>query len=239
MFRLHALSFYQLTRSYCSKFTLLVEPIYHDALYTTVKQNIIFDSPGLMLIGVSWAWAIALKLIRFVSDDPRDIASILRLGTVQRQVEWTVPLLYPWLSGVCPAMGFATFLPDRKADLERKMQQAIDIAYPPQPQRPDYQSQPQRAVHPSQSHHSTSFQPPHGTYAPPPQRVVCPPQHHNGVFLPQPPPAVYPPQPQQAINPPQSQHSMFLPQSPPTGYSSHPPNAIIYASRSQHDVYKR
>ncbi len=53
------------------------DPISYDALSTNnMKMNTIFTAPGLVLVGVSWSWAVALKLVRYEKHDPHDIASV-------------------------------------------------------------------------------------------------------------------------------------------------------------------
>ncbi|KAJ3522580.1 hypothetical protein NM688_g8854 [Phlebia brevispora] len=58
-----------------------VDPIYNDAVHPqNVSMNTVYSSNGLVLVGVTWAWAVALKLVRYQKDDPTDIAAILALG---------------------------------------------------------------------------------------------------------------------------------------------------------------
>ena len=54
-----------------------------------IKLNTIYSSPGLALIGVSWSWAVALKLVRYQKDDPADIAAILRFASQMKGYRWT------------------------------------------------------------------------------------------------------------------------------------------------------
>ena len=59
----------------------MVDPIYNDAVTpANATQNTVFTSQGLVVIAVSWSWAVALKLVRYKKDDPMDIAAILELG---------------------------------------------------------------------------------------------------------------------------------------------------------------
>ncbi len=120
------------------------DPISYDALSTNnMKMNTIFTAPGLVLVGVSWSWAVALKLVRYEKHDPHDIASILRLGHRQRNVKWTRTLLEQWLVAMCSAMGYTAYTPYQMETTRQKMRHAIALAYqqniyPPQPQRAVY-----------------------------------------------------------------------------------------------------
>ncbi|RDX44454.1 hypothetical protein OH76DRAFT_1359593 [Lentinus brumalis] len=120
------------------------DPISYDALSTNnMKMNTIFTAHGLVLVGVSWSWAVALKLVRYEKHDPHDIASILRLGHRQRNVKWTRTLLEQWLVAMCSAMGYTAYTPYQMETTRQKMRHAIALAYqqniyPPQPQRAVY-----------------------------------------------------------------------------------------------------
>ena len=120
------------------------DPITTDALSSNnLNVNTIFTSPGLVLVGVSWSWAVALKLVRYEKHDPHDIASILRLGHRQRNVKWTRALLEQWLCGMCSAMGYKAYSPWQMEATRQKMRHAIALAYnqdakPPPPQRAIY-----------------------------------------------------------------------------------------------------
>lgn len=105
------------------------DPIYTDAITpNNIQTNTVFSSPGLVLVGVSWSWAVALKLVRYQKDDPRDIACVLRLGQKQRGVHWTRQLLESWLLALCSPMGYATY-PQWQMDYTRqKMRHAISLA---------------------------------------------------------------------------------------------------------------
>ena len=49
------------------------DPIYTDALSAgNLSVNTIFTSPGLVLVGVSWPWAVALKLVRYEKPGPME-----------------------------------------------------------------------------------------------------------------------------------------------------------------------
>lgn len=115
------------------------DPIYSDAVSSAnTSINTLFTSPGLVIIGVSWAWSIALKLVRYEKHDPHDIASILRLGHRQRNVKWTRSLLESWLVQMCGPMGYTAYAPWQMDATRQKMRHAIALAYAqdpkPQPQ---------------------------------------------------------------------------------------------------------
>ncbi|EJF61920.1 hypothetical protein DICSQDRAFT_85425 [Dichomitus squalens LYAD-421 SS1] len=106
------------------------DPISCDALSATnVSLNTIYTSPGLVLVGVGWAWAVALKLVRYDKHDPHDVASILRLGCRQRNVQWTRTLLEAWLVSICGAMGYAAYSPWQMEATRQKMRHAISLAH--------------------------------------------------------------------------------------------------------------
>ncbi|KAH9940045.1 uncharacterized protein BXZ73DRAFT_99040 [Epithele typhae] len=121
------------------------DPIFADAASAqNTAVNTLFTSPGLVLVGVSWAWSVALKLVRYEKHDPHDIASILRLGHRQRNVRWTRTLLENWLLGLCAPMGYAAYDPWQMENARQRMRHAIQLAYAedgraaPTQQRPMY-----------------------------------------------------------------------------------------------------
>ena len=88
-------------------------------------MNTVYKSAGLVLIGVSWSWAVALKLVRYAKDDPTDIAAILALGYRLNAIPWTREVLESWIKLRCKAMNYDSYSP---ADLEltrRKMRDAV------------------------------------------------------------------------------------------------------------------
>lgn len=114
------------------------DPIHADSVAThNTNVNTIFTSPGLVVIGVPWAWGVALKLVRYQKHDPHDIASILRLGHRQRNVRWTRSLLEGWLLSLCGPMGYTAYTPYQMETVRHKMRHAIALAYnePPPTQR--------------------------------------------------------------------------------------------------------
>ena len=95
---------------------------------TNMAINTIFTSPGLVLVGVSWSWAVALKLVRYQKYDPYDIAQILLLGRRQRGVQWTRQLLEDWLLNMCGAMGYTAYPSWQMEATRDKMRHAIRLA---------------------------------------------------------------------------------------------------------------
>lgn len=93
-----------------------------------VRINTIFSSPGLRLIGVSWSWAVALKLVRYQKHDPYDIANILRLGRKQKGMRWTPEVLEGWLVSMCGAMGYSTYPRSQMEVTRERMRDAIRLA---------------------------------------------------------------------------------------------------------------
>ncbi|EPQ56863.1 hypothetical protein GLOTRDRAFT_127257 [Gloeophyllum trabeum ATCC 11539] len=105
------------------------DPLYTSAMSASnLSRNIIFSSPGLTLIAVSWPWAVALKLVRYQKDDPNDIAAILRLGRRENGTLWTRATLEAWLHLKCWPMSYHAYLP-WQVDLARdRMRHAIQLA---------------------------------------------------------------------------------------------------------------
>jgi hypothetical protein len=105
------------------------DPVYKDALTEqNIKTNTVFSSQGLVLVAVSWSWAVALKLVRYRKDDPSDIASILSLGTKVKGCQWTVDLLQMWLLTLCGPMGYANYPLHEIRNTQSKMLDAIKRA---------------------------------------------------------------------------------------------------------------
>ncbi|KAI0764162.1 hypothetical protein BD413DRAFT_483165 [Trametes elegans] len=110
------------------------DPIYTHAIETVnVVQNTLFASPGLVLLGVSWPWAVALKLVRYQKHDPQDIAHILRLGRRTRRVQWSRATMERWLVEMCSPMGYTNYSPWQMEVTRQKMRHAISLAFPSSP----------------------------------------------------------------------------------------------------------
>ena len=88
-------------------------------------MNTVYTSPGLTLIGVSWSWAVALKLVRYAKDDPTDIAAILALGYRLKQIPWTREVLEAWIKQRCRAMNYDSYSPEDLEKTRAKMRDAV------------------------------------------------------------------------------------------------------------------
>ena len=112
-----------------SKYARLYDPIYSEAIQpNNVMLNTIYSSRGLRLVGVSWSWAVALKLVRYKKDDPEDIAAILKFGTQLKGLQWTRSIMEHWLLNMCSPMGYASYRPDQIDDTREKMRDAVKRA---------------------------------------------------------------------------------------------------------------
>ncbi|KAI0824372.1 hypothetical protein BC628DRAFT_1379193 [Trametes gibbosa] len=123
-----------------------IDPIHADATSeNNLRMNTIFTAPGLVLVGVSWSWAVALKLVRYQKHDPQDIAHILRLGQRLRNVRWTRALLESWIMSMCSPMTYSLYSPWQLEATRQKMRHALHLAFPqdqhPQPYHPQLQLQ--------------------------------------------------------------------------------------------------
>jgi hypothetical protein len=127
---------------------LFASNLYSDHLYSqqgrtydpvffasTREQNAvpqtIFNERGLALVGVPWPWAFALKLARYTKQDPTDCAAVLRLGAAQRGIRWTLAGVERWITERCWPMGYAGYQPPQEQQLHRRIQDALDRAFPP------------------------------------------------------------------------------------------------------------
>ncbi|CDO72038.1 hypothetical protein BN946_scf184943.g73 [Trametes cinnabarina] len=107
------------------------DPVHTAALDPrNVKENTIFASPGLVLVGVSWPWAIAFKLARYQKHDPYDIAYMLRLGSRDGRVDWTRQVLEWWILTKCGPMGSILCAPTVWSITRDKIRHAIHLAFP-------------------------------------------------------------------------------------------------------------
>ncbi|KAH8832950.1 hypothetical protein DL96DRAFT_1704997 [Flagelloscypha sp. PMI_526] len=70
-----------------------------------IEQYTVYESPNglLRLVGVSPAWAVALKIVRYGPRDWADVSLILRNGGY---VNWTPEMVWTWLLTQCPDMIF-------------------------------------------------------------------------------------------------------------------------------------
>ncbi|KAI0701304.1 hypothetical protein BC835DRAFT_1411452 [Cytidiella melzeri] len=121
-----------------NEYAQLYDPIYADAVQpANVSLNTVYKSRGLQLIGVGWSWAVALKLVRYQKDDPRDIAAILQLGSQLKGLQWTRQIMEDWLLNMCSPMGYANYPPEQIELTRQKMRDAVKRAqglpWPSQP----------------------------------------------------------------------------------------------------------
>ncbi|KAI0263557.1 hypothetical protein BC834DRAFT_301792 [Gloeopeniophorella convolvens] len=107
------------------------DPIYSAAVRpeNSVPQTI-FEGRGLALVAVPWAWAIALKLVRYAKQDPVDCAAVLRLGATERGIRWTLASLETWVMQRCWPMGYSGYQPPERAQLRHRIQDALARAFP-------------------------------------------------------------------------------------------------------------
>ena len=107
----------------------MCDPIWTDAVSAQNRKiNTIFSAPGLELVGVSWSWAVALKLVRYEKYDPHDIANILRLGNRQKGIRWTRQIMEEWLVNMCGAMGYRSYPSWQMETTRDRMRHAIALA---------------------------------------------------------------------------------------------------------------
>ena len=92
----------------------------------------IFSERGLALVAVPWPWAVALKLVRYLKQDPTDCAAVLRLGSAQRGIRWTVDALEKWLAERCWPMNYAAYDAAQKLQLRQRLQDALGRAFQPE-----------------------------------------------------------------------------------------------------------
>jgi len=105
-----------------------IDPIYRDAVEPmNAANNTIFSSPGLILIGVSWSWAVALKLVRYQKHDPYDIAHILLLAYQMKGMLWNLTILEGWLTTMCGAMNYAAYPQVEMDKTRKKMRHALSL----------------------------------------------------------------------------------------------------------------
>ncbi|THH15414.1 hypothetical protein EW146_g5057 [Bondarzewia mesenterica] len=106
------------------------DPIHYAAVTeVNLQNNTIFSAPGLLLVSVSWPWAVALKFVRYQKDDPVDIAAMLRLGHHQAKVRWSRAILEEWVTRWCWPMGYSSYPPPHLESLRQRMRHAIGLAY--------------------------------------------------------------------------------------------------------------
>ncbi|TFY79677.1 hypothetical protein EWM64_g4338 [Hericium alpestre] len=107
----------------------LYDPIAHASMnQTNIDHNTIYSSPGLLLVGVTWAWGLALKFVRYQKDDPGDVAAMLRLAYWQRGIKWDVDSLEKWMTAICWPMGYSSYPHPKVETLRKRLHHAIALA---------------------------------------------------------------------------------------------------------------
>ena len=100
----------------------MVDPIVISAVRSAeVQGNVIFDSPGLRLIGITPCWKFALKLQRYSKMDEHDIICLLeRDGACGDYPEGEfVEMVEEQLKEDCPVMDYGHYPPKAKEEWKR------------------------------------------------------------------------------------------------------------------------
>ena len=106
----------------------IYDPIYYDAKQpNNIEMNTVYTSPGLDLISVTMFWGVALKLVRYEKEDPRDIVAMLRHGTKLNGVQWTPQIMENWIKTLCWPMGYDSYQPQRLDELRDRIQDAVRL----------------------------------------------------------------------------------------------------------------
>ncbi|KAF8551156.1 hypothetical protein OG21DRAFT_1513126 [Imleria badia] len=106
----------------------IYDPIYYDAKQpNNVDMNMIYSSPGLVLVSVTMFWGVALKLVRYKKEDPTDIVAMLRHGTKLNGVQWTPQIMENWIKTLCWPMGYDSYQPQRIDELRDRIQDAVRL----------------------------------------------------------------------------------------------------------------
>jgi hypothetical protein len=103
------------------------DPIYQSAITDHNRAyHTIFKSPGLILVSVTPAWGVALKMVRYAKDDPADIRQTLLLGSkIRNGGIWTEELLEKWLTQNCQGITPENF--GGREMLRQKIRHAVAI----------------------------------------------------------------------------------------------------------------
>ncbi|KAJ7641817.1 hypothetical protein FB45DRAFT_901080 [Roridomyces roridus] len=103
------------------------DPIHAASLQTGDTLSVYTSPNGLLkLVSVTPFWAVALKMVRYNAADREDICILLRSGTQARQLHWTPARLEIWLLGMCWAMNYAGYDPERIKEMRRRMIEVVD-----------------------------------------------------------------------------------------------------------------
>jgi len=110
------------------------DPIYWDSLKpNNVALNTIYESRGLTLISVTMFWGVALKMVRYLKDDPADILAMLRHGTKLNGVQWTPQVLENWLFQLCWPMGYSQYPDWKVGEMRQRFAQLVQSTYQRRP----------------------------------------------------------------------------------------------------------
>ncbi|KAI0313517.1 hypothetical protein OF83DRAFT_1065383 [Amylostereum chailletii] len=106
------------------------DPVYTSFLADAGKEDYtVFSAPGLQLIAVNWAWAIAFKLVRYEKNDSRDVQAMIRMLSHTRGGRWDASFLEQWITTTCWPMGYSSYAPPQKEQLRRRIDHAVRLAY--------------------------------------------------------------------------------------------------------------
>lgn len=106
----------------------IYDPIYHDSKQqNNIDMNTIYEAPGLRLISVTMFWGVALKLVRYKKEDPKDIVAMLKHGTKLNGVQWTPTLMEEWIKALCWPMGYSQYHPQQSEELRTRIRDAVRL----------------------------------------------------------------------------------------------------------------
>ncbi|KAI6127618.1 hypothetical protein EDD16DRAFT_247196 [Pisolithus croceorrhizus] len=106
----------------------IYDPIYHDSKQqNNIDMNTIYEARGLRLISVTMFWGVALKLVRYKKEDPKDIVAMLKHGTKLNGVQWTPALMEEWIKTLCWPMGYSQYHPQQLEELKIRIRDAIRL----------------------------------------------------------------------------------------------------------------
>lgn len=106
----------------------IYDPIYHDSKQqNNIDMNTIYEAPGLRLISVTMFWGVALKLVRYRKEDPKDIVAMLKHGTKLNGVQWTPSLMEEWIKTLCWPMGYSQYHPQQLEELKTRIRDAVRL----------------------------------------------------------------------------------------------------------------
>ncbi|VDB98088.1 unnamed protein product [Peniophora sp. CBMAI 1063] len=101
-------------------------------LSTDTDEREVFAAPGLRLVAVDWAWALALKFVRYAKHDPDDVCALLRMLYWKKQRSFTPSHLEQWITTACWPMGYDRYPAPARAELSDRIEDALARAYGPE-----------------------------------------------------------------------------------------------------------